>query len=117
MAIEIRPARVADIPEARDCLDIVARERRYLAMLEAPPLESSMAWWSGMIDQGWPFEIAVEVTGDASRVVGWCDITPEGHPVHRVDDIELDPEDPLVLEAAKRTGELIASELAAVTAD
>jgi branched-chain amino acid aminotransferase len=41
----------------------------------------------------------------------------EAHPVHRVDDIELDPEDPIVLEAAQRTGELIASQLAAVGAD
>jgi branched-chain amino acid aminotransferase len=41
----------------------------------------------------------------------------EAHPVHRVDDIELDPADPVVAEAAARTAELIASELAAVTGD
>src|SRR5205823_8592354 len=40
----------------------------------------------------------------------------EAHPVHRVDDIELDPQDPVVVEAAHRTSDLIASELAAVTA-
>jgi len=82
MAIEIRPARVADIEGARACLDVVARERRYLAMLEAPPLASSEAWWGNVIEQGWPFEIAVEVVTGGARVVGWCDITPERHPVH-----------------------------------
>ncbi|MBI3513832.1 MAG: GNAT family N-acetyltransferase [Proteobacteria bacterium] len=79
MPIDIRPGGIADIPGTRACLDVVARERRYLAMVEAPAPESSLAWWSGMIERGWPFEIAV----DGTRVVGWCDITPQQHPVHR----------------------------------
>jgi RimJ/RimL family protein N-acetyltransferase len=79
MAIEIRPARAGDIPSTRACLDVVARERRYIAMLEAPPLDSSRTFWGTVIEKGWPFEIAV----DGERVVGWCDITQEHHIVHR----------------------------------
>jgi RimJ/RimL family protein N-acetyltransferase len=80
MVVEIRPARAGDVPSTRECFDVVARERRYLARLEAPPLESSRAFWGAVIEKGWPFEIAVEDTG---RVMGWCDIIPEPHPGHR----------------------------------
>ena len=76
MPIEIRPARADDIDSARACLDVVARERRYLAFFEAPPLESSRAWWQGLIDRGCPFEVA----RDEAQVVGWCDITPVPRP-------------------------------------
>jgi RimJ/RimL family protein N-acetyltransferase len=81
MAIAIRPARAGDIPSTRACFDVVARERRYLARLEAPPLDASRAFWGTVIEKGWPFEIAVE--GGGGRVVGWCDIVPEPHPGHR----------------------------------
>ena len=79
MAIEIRSARAGDIPSTRACLDVVARERRYIAMLEAPPLDASRAFWGTIIEKGWPFEIAVV----DDRVVGWCDIIVEHHVVHR----------------------------------
>jgi RimJ/RimL family protein N-acetyltransferase len=84
MAIDIRPARIEDIPGTRACFDIIARERRYLAHVEAPPLESSLAFWGRVIEQGWPFEIAVEADRVIGRrVIGWCDIIPEPHPPHR----------------------------------
>jgi ribosomal protein S18 acetylase RimI-like enzyme len=79
MPIAIRPARIEDIPGTRACFDIIAREQRYFARVEAPPLESSLAFWGGVIEQGWPFEIAV----DDDLVIGWCDIIPEPHPPHR----------------------------------
>src|SRR5438105_2574762 len=79
MTIEIRPARAEDIPGMHACFDVVARERRYLARLEAPPLDSSLAFWQNGIAQGWPLEVAL----DGARVVGWCDIIPEPHPGHR----------------------------------
>jgi RimJ/RimL family protein N-acetyltransferase len=78
MAIEIRPGRIEDIPEVHACLDVVARERHFLAFLEAPPLEASRAWWRGIIEKGSPFVLAV----DDARAVGWCDIAPEPRPVH-----------------------------------
>jgi RimJ/RimL family protein N-acetyltransferase len=54
MSIDIRPARVEDIPSLHRCLDAVAREERYLAFLQAPPLEASRAFWGKMIEQRWP---------------------------------------------------------------
>jgi ribosomal protein S18 acetylase RimI-like enzyme len=59
-------------------LDIVARERRYLAFLEAPPIESTRAFVLGNIEQGWPQWVAV----CAGQVVGWCDVTPKPRPIH-----------------------------------
>jgi RimJ/RimL family protein N-acetyltransferase len=79
MPIEIRPARIDDIPSTRACFDVVARERRYLARVEAPPLESSQAFWGDLIARGCPFELAL----DGAHVVGWCDVIPEQHPGHR----------------------------------
>ncbi|HYM33268.1 MAG TPA: GNAT family N-acetyltransferase [Candidatus Cybelea sp.] len=76
MPIDIRPAKFEDIPSARACLDVVAREQRYLAFFEAPPLEASRSWWSAMIEKGQPFRIA----HDGERVIGWCDITPIPRP-------------------------------------
>ncbi|HEV2546147.1 MAG TPA: GNAT family protein [Stellaceae bacterium] len=76
MSIEIRPARVEDIPSLYRCLDAVAREERYLAFVEAPPLEASRAFWGKMIEQQWPFQVAV----DGSEAIGWCDISPNPRP-------------------------------------
>jgi RimJ/RimL family protein N-acetyltransferase len=62
----------ADIASYHACLDTVAKEHRYLALPEAPPLEQSRSWVTPHIQQGHPFFVAVL----ASQVVGWCDITP-----------------------------------------
>jgi branched-chain amino acid aminotransferase len=58
-------------------------------------------------------------TADLPRATGAfiASTTREVHPVHRIDDLELDPQDAVVLDAAARTRELIASELAAVVAE
>jgi len=50
-------------------LDIVAREQRYLALLEAPPREEAFAFYRGLIAEG-QCHVALEQTD----VVGWCDI-------------------------------------------
>jgi RimJ/RimL family protein N-acetyltransferase len=76
MSVEIRPARVEDIPSLHRCLDAVAHEQRYLAFLEAPPLEASRAYWGKMIEQRWPFHVAL----DASDAIGWCDVSPNSRP-------------------------------------
>jgi RimJ/RimL family protein N-acetyltransferase len=76
MSINIRPARVEDIPSLHRCLDAVAREERYLAFLQAPPLEASRAFWGKMIEQRWPFQLAA----DGSDAIGWCDISPNPRP-------------------------------------
>jgi hypothetical protein len=36
----------------RDTLDVVARERKYLAMLEAPPIEQTRQWILNNIAMG-----------------------------------------------------------------
>jgi RimJ/RimL family protein N-acetyltransferase len=76
MSIEIRPARVEDIPSLHRCLDAVAREERYLAFLEAPPLENARAYWSKMIEQRWPFQVAL----DGFDTIGWCDVSRNPRP-------------------------------------
>lgn len=62
----------ADIPGYHACLDTVARERRYLSMLAAPPLEASKAWALPHLKAKHPFFVAIH----EAKVVGWCDITP-----------------------------------------
>ena len=54
-------------------VDSVARQRRYLAMLEAPPLEESAEFVRNNIRKGHPQFVALA----GGRVVAWCDIVPE----------------------------------------
>lgn len=70
--VEIRPSTPDDFPAFWQCLDAVARERRFLAMVEAPSQAEARAFLQharagGMIQ-------FVAITG--SDVIGWCDITP-----------------------------------------
>jgi len=53
-------------------LGSVAREKKYLAWTDAPPLESTRAFVKENIEKGIPQIVAV----DDGRVVGWCDIAP-----------------------------------------
>lgn len=75
-AIEIVPIAQGHIDGFHRALDIVARERRYLAFLEAPPIEATRAFVLDNIKRGHPQFVAVS-TGD---VVGWCDVTPLSRP-------------------------------------
>jgi len=54
------------------CLDSVARERRYLGLVKAPPLESTRDFVLSNIRSKIPQYVAVE----GIKVVGWCDIAP-----------------------------------------
>jgi RimJ/RimL family protein N-acetyltransferase len=65
--VEIRRSMAADVPGLRACLDSVARERRFLAMLEAPPLEEVAAFAAHP-------DVVQLVAADAGRVVGWADV-------------------------------------------
>ena len=56
-------------------LDSVAREGRYLAMLEAPPLSRIRRFVSNNLKEGAPQFVAL-VDG---QVVGWCDVKPHTH--------------------------------------
>lgn len=62
----------------RDAVDSVAREQRYLAFLQAPPLEDCRAYVLDMRRRGFPQYAAIH----DERLVGWCDIAPVERPVH-----------------------------------
>ena len=77
MEHRIVPITDALIPGFHAVLDAVARERRYLSFLEAPPLEETTAWVRGDVQRGFPHFVALF----EDRVVGWCDISPIPRPV------------------------------------
>jgi len=79
MTIDIIPIREDLIDSFHAALDVVCRERVYLAFLEAPPLASTRAFVRDNIAKGQPQLVAME--GD--RVVGWCDVTPMPRPALR----------------------------------
>ena len=54
----------------RRALDIVARERKYLILQEAPPLEEMRAFVANIIAKGDVQVVAIK----GGEVVGWCDI-------------------------------------------
>lgn len=68
--IVIEPMRPEFIESFHAALDSVARERRYLSLLQASPLEAVRTFVMGLMDNGNPQFVAL--VGD--RVVGWCDI-------------------------------------------
>jgi ribosomal protein S18 acetylase RimI-like enzyme len=70
MDVLIRPITLDDVPALRVALDAVCRERLFLAMLEAPPVERLHAFIAAILERDDPQFIA-EMDG---RIVGWCDI-------------------------------------------
>lgn len=73
MSVAIASIREAHIAGYRVALDTVARERKYLTFLEAPPLEASRRFVRRNIADGYPHFVALE--GD--RIIGWCDVIPD----------------------------------------
>jgi RimJ/RimL family protein N-acetyltransferase len=70
--VTIVPILAAHAESFRECIDAVARERRYIAMTEAPPLESVTAYVLGNVQS----DVAQFVALDGERVVGWADVAP-----------------------------------------
>ncbi len=77
-SVEIVPIAEGHIESFHKTLDVVARERRYLAFLEAPPIESTRAFILNHIKQGYPQFVAIS----EGEVVGWCDVTPKSRPIY-----------------------------------
>ncbi|MGC2775989.1 MAG: GNAT family N-acetyltransferase [Bradyrhizobium sp.] len=75
--VEIVPITLDQIESFHRTLDFVARERRYLSFVQAPPLESTRAFILNNIQEGYPQFVALS-GGD---VVGWCDVTPKSGPI------------------------------------
>ena len=69
---EVRKITVADAASFRECLDAVARERRFLAQVEAPPLERMEQFVGDSVSKNAAQYVAVA----GGRVIGWCDIFP-----------------------------------------
>lgn len=72
MTTLIRQIQRADAPAFRACLDSVARERRYLAQVEAPPLERIEAFVADSVER----DVAQFVALEEGELVGWCDVFP-----------------------------------------
>jgi ribosomal protein S18 acetylase RimI-like enzyme len=75
VTVEIVPIERRHIAGFREVLDEVARERRWLAFLEAPPPDRVRRFVLGHLRAGAAQFVAV----DGDRVVGWCDVTPKTH--------------------------------------
>ena len=72
MIDQIVPIAEEHIPGFRAAVDVVARERKYLAFLEAPPLEDVTRFVRDNIEHGSPQFVVLS----AATVVGWCDVIP-----------------------------------------
>ena len=70
--ILIRPAREGDGVAFHALLDAVARERRYLAAMDAPPLARMQEFVDNNAKKNLPQYFAFE----ADQLVGWCDALP-----------------------------------------
>lgn len=77
MAVLVRPISVEDIESFWKALDDVARERSYLALLQAPPLEEVEQTVRANIDQQRGVHFVAVQSGE---VIGWCDIHPGKQP-------------------------------------
>lgn len=80
MTIDVVPIAEGHIAGYRAAVDAVARERRWLAMIEAPPMEAVRAFVLANIERGNPHVVAL----DGAGVAGWCDIVrnPRGMLAH-----------------------------------
>jgi RimJ/RimL family protein N-acetyltransferase len=69
---QIVPIAEEHISGFRAAVDAVARERKYLAHLEAPPFEETKRFVLRNIEHGYPQFVVLS----AGTVVGWCDVLP-----------------------------------------
>ena len=78
MDIEIVPIAAEHIEAFHRVLDLVARERKYLAFLEAPPLDQVRAFVMNNIAQNHVQFVALA----EGKLVGWADVLPNDRPIH-----------------------------------
>ena len=72
--VTIRQISRDDVESLHACLDSVARERKYLGFTWAAPMEETRKSLLADMERGDIRRIAL----DASKVVGWCHIRPDG---------------------------------------
>ncbi|SCB57546.1 Acetyltransferase (GNAT) family protein [Rhizobium aethiopicum] len=78
LGISIEPIAAAHIDSFHRALDVVAREKKYLSLLEATPLPQTREFVMGMIAKGNPQFVALI----EEEVVGWCDISRHFFPAN-----------------------------------
>jgi ribosomal protein S18 acetylase RimI-like enzyme len=74
--IEIIYANEKYFPSFHEAISVVAKERIYLEMIEAPPLEKVASFQRELISKNGPSYYAL----CEEKVVGWCDVFPEENP-------------------------------------
>jgi RimJ/RimL family protein N-acetyltransferase len=79
LLVTIAPMAPAHVEGFRRAVDVVARERKYLTFLEAPPLEESREFVLELIARGDPQFVAFH----GEEVIGWCDIVRHRHAIHK----------------------------------
>jgi ribosomal protein S18 acetylase RimI-like enzyme len=77
MDYTIVPITEDHIPGFRTAVDFVAREKKYLTFLEAPPLEETTKFVLNSIKQKNPHFVVLS----GGKVVGWCDVLRKTHRV------------------------------------
>jgi ribosomal protein S18 acetylase RimI-like enzyme len=76
--VVIRPIELEDIEGFSRCTGIVMRERKYMAFLDAFPIDEAAAFVARNLRLGNPQHVA----DDGGAIVGWCDIRRETIPVY-----------------------------------
>lgn len=72
MTLKIVPLQESHFIGLREVLDVVAREKRYFSLTQAPPLEECCERYRGILLNDQCLFVA-ELDGE---VAGWCDILP-----------------------------------------
>jgi ribosomal protein S18 acetylase RimI-like enzyme len=70
MTVTIVPIELRHIESLNDCVAEVARERRFLSIVEGFTLDQSAAWVAADRVRDNPFLVVL----DEDRVVGWCEV-------------------------------------------
>ena len=78
MNYKIVPITEAHIDDFWSAVDSVARERKYLAFLEGPPIQMTKDFVLGNIQSNWPHLVAIN---DEGKIIGWCDISALDRPI------------------------------------
>lgn len=79
MSVQVLPIAERHITGFTQALDFVAREKKYLSFLEAPPVDAVRAFVLDNIEKAYPQFVAVSLN---EGVVGWCDAMPKTRPIY-----------------------------------
>ena len=78
MTYRIEPITLARLASHRRAVDAVARERRWLMLVEAPPPEAVEAFVRSNVDRDHAQFVAIDEAADEN--VGWANVTPGDRP-------------------------------------